>query len=261
MTELLSNKTAWVTGAGGAIGTEICRRFAEHGAQIVLSGRNETTLRELAEALPDSANPMVMVLDITDREAVDNAAADIIKAFGTLDIVVNSTTCPIFANFLDLTDEDWMAVLDAKALGYMRSSRAVLPHMQKNGAGVIVNISGRGGHQPNSPAHLAGSCANAAVNTLTKGLANIYGPDGIRINAIAPGPVRTPRYDAIAAANKAISGKANNPERSGAAASNPLGEMSEVGDIADAALYLASDMSRFVTGVVLQVDGGGTASL
>lgn len=261
MTQLLTEKTAWITGAAGAIGAEVCRRFAEHGARIVLSGRNEAALQEIADTLPASARPLVCVLDITDRKAVDAAAEEILKSNGAIDILVNSTTCPIFADFLDLSDEDWMAVLDAKVLGYMRSSRAVLPHMKKNGGGAIINISGRGGHQPSSPSHLAGSCSNAAVNTLTKGLANIYGPAGIRINAIAPGPVRSPRYDAITLANKKLAGKSSGSQRSGIATANPLGEMSEVGDIADGALYLASDMSRFVTGIVLQVDGGGTACL
>ena len=83
----------------------------------------------------------------------------------------------------------------------------------------------------------------------------------MRINAIAPGPVRSPRYDKIAAANEKISGVAGEASRSGAKAANPLGEMAEVGDIADAALYLASDMSRFVTGTIMQIDGGGTVSL
>jgi len=257
----IEGKTAWITGAGGAIGAGICKRFAEQGARIVLSGRNEMTLRQVAESLPAEVKPLVRVLDVTDRKAVDSIATELIETCGAIDIVVNSTTCPIFADFQTLSDEDWMAVLDAKALGYMRVSRAVLPHMQRNGFGAIVNISGRGGHQPNSPSHLAGSCANAAVNTLTKGLANIYGPFGIRINAIAPGAVRSPRYDAIAAANKAISDKKQSAERSGSATGHPLGEMAEIEDIADAALYLASNMSRFITGVILQVDGGGTASL
>ncbi len=261
MKQLLEGKTAWITGAAGAIGEDICHVFAREGARIVLSGRNEETLSKVANDLPDSAEPLVLVLDVTGRTAVDEAAKQAIAHFGRVDILVNSTTCPIFGKFHDLSDEDWMAIINAKAFGYMRTSRAILPHMEEKGSGVIVNISGRGGHQPNSPSHMAGSCANGAVNTLTKGLANIYGPRGIRVNAIAPGPVRTPRYDMIAAANKAIADTNAAPERSGASVASPLGEMSEVRDISDATLYLASEMSRFVTGIILQTDGGGTSSL
>ncbi len=261
MSSLLGGKTAWVTGAAGALGAAICRRFADEGANIALSGRNVESLQQIADDLNGAVKSQVFVMDVINRQQVDATAKEIFERFGAIDILVNSTTCPIFADFFELSDEDWMAVLDAKALGYMRTSRASLPFMLENGGGNIVNVSGRGGHQPNSPSHLAGSCANAAVNTLTKGLANIYGPQGVRINAIAPGPVRSPRYDKIAAANEKISGVAGDAARSGAKAANPLGEMAEVGDIADAALYLASDMSRFVTGTIMQIDGGGTVSL
>ena len=261
MKNLLEGKTAWITGAAGAIGEDICHVFAREGARIILSGRNKETLNKVANDLPDSAEPLVLVVDVTNRAQVDDAASKAIAHFGRVDILVNSTTNPIFNSFQDLSDDDWMAVINAKTLGYMRTSRAIIPHMEKNGSGVIVNVSGRGGHQPNSPSHMAGSCANGAVNTLTKGLANIYGPKGIRVNAIAPGPVRTPRYDLIAAANKAIAEKNATAERSGAAMENPLGEMSEVRDNSDAVLYLASDMSRFITGTILQTDGGGTSSL
>lgn len=260
MKQLLAEKTAWITGAAGAIGAEIARVFVAEGARVALSGRNPKTLEALSSSLP-SGSSIIIPLDVTDRASVDAAAEKIISEFGNLDILVNSTTNPIFADFHDLADEDWLAVIDAKALGYMRTSRAVLPHMATNGSGAIVNISGRGGHQPNSPSHLAGSCANGAVNTLTKGLANIYGPKGVRLNAIAPGPVRSPRYEKIAAANVAVAAKQEAAERSGAAVANPLGEQSEPRDIADAALYLASGLSRFVTGIVLQTDGGGTPSL
>ncbi len=259
MKAMLEGRIAWVTGAAGAIGAEICRRFAVEGARLALSGRHEEALRAVADGLPASAEAMLCPMDVTDRAQVDATAAAVVERFGTLDILVNSTTNPIFGDFMDLGDDDWMAVMDAKAFGYMRASRAVLPQMVAQGRGAIVNISGRGGHQPNSPSHMAGCCANGAVNTLTKGLANIYGPKGIRVNAIAPGPVRSPRYDKIAAANAAIAGAAG--DCSGAPVANPLGEMSETGDIADAALYLASDLARFVTGIVLQADGGGTASL
>ncbi|MCP5368505.1 MAG: SDR family oxidoreductase [Hyphomicrobiales bacterium] len=259
MKPLLEGKTAWVTGAAGAIGAEICRRFAAEGARVILSGRHERTLAPVAAELPAGAAALVRPLDVTDRSQVDGTAREAIARFGRIDVLVNSTTNPIFNRFEELGDDDWIAVLDAKLLGYMRTARAILPHMVEIGGGAIVNVSGRGGHQPNSPSHMAGSCANGAVNTLTKGLANMYGPRGVRVNAIAPGPVLSPRWDRISAANQAIAG--DGPVRSGTAVGNPLGEASTPGDIADAALYLASDLSGFVTGIVLQVDGGGTSAL
>jgi NAD(P)-dependent dehydrogenase (short-subunit alcohol dehydrogenase family) len=263
MSGQLDGKVAWVTGAAGAIGRAVCKTFIAEGARLVLSGRNESTLQGLAASLDDIGNgpSMVVPLDVTNGAAVDAATARIIAKSGGVDILVNSTTNPIFGDFLDLSDEDWQAVLDAKFMAYMRVSRAVIPHMAAGSGGAIVNVSGRGGHQPNSPSHLAGSCANGAVNTLTKGLANLYGPRGIRVNAVAPGPVISPRYERIKAANLAVAIKRGSAERSGVAAASPLGEMAEVDEIADIVLFLAGPQSRFMTGCVLQADGGGTAAL
>src|SRR5690606_37423729 len=106
---------------------------------------------------------------------------------------------------------------------------------------------------------LPGSAANAAVNVLTKGLANIYGPRGIRINAVAPGPIASQRYDRIAEANRRL-GEKSGTARAGSPRA-PLGDIGQPSDVADAVCYLASDRARHITGIVLQVDGGGTAAL
>lgn len=261
--DLLKNKTVWIVGAAGAIGHATALRFTMCGAAVVLSGRNEDSLRRLADELEslDMTRPSVVPVDITNRESVDFGAQAAISALGKVDTLINSTTNPIFADFMDLTDEDWMAVMDAKAFGYMRTARAILPHFRMNGGGAIINVSGRGGHQPTSPAHLAGSLANGAVNTLTKGLANLYGDEGIRVNAVAPGPVESERYNRISQANQLVSDTMNLKPKPGAGTDNTLGYMSAPNDIADAIVFLASDMSRFLTGETLRVDGGGTVAM
>tara|TARA_R110002096_G_scaffold358033_4_gene551179 strand:+ start:94 stop:420 length:327 start_codon:yes stop_codon:yes gene_type:complete len=108
---------------------------------------------------------------------------------------------------------------------------------------------------------MAGSITNGAVNTLTKGLANMYGPEGIRVNAVAPGPVKSERYDRISKANQVVSDAMNLKSRAGTGTDNTLGYMSTPNDIADAIVFLASDMGRFMTGEILRVDGGGTVAL
>lgn len=261
--DLLKYKTAWIVGAAGAIGHATALRFAMYGAAVVLSGRNEDNLRRLADEFESQAmpRPAIVPVDITSRESVDSGAQAAISALGKVDILINSTTNPIFADFMDLTDEDWMAVMNAKAFGYMRTARAILPHFKKNGGGTIINVSGRGGHQPTSPSHLAGSLANGAVNTLTKGLANMYGGDGIRVNAVAPGPVKSERYDRIAKANQLVSDAMELKPRPGTGTDNSLGYMSGPNEIADTIAFLASDLSRFMTGETLRVDGGGTVAM
>jgi NAD(P)-dependent dehydrogenase (short-subunit alcohol dehydrogenase family) len=117
-------------------------------------------------------------------------------------------------------------------------------------AGTIINVSGRGGHQPMSPSHLPGSCANAMVNLLTRGLANLYGQEGIRVTAVAPGPIRSARMDQIAAANAQVGGQAAAPSRVGTPE-----------DVAAVVRFLASDDARHLNGTVLQVDGGATTTL
>ncbi|WP_147274865.1 SDR family NAD(P)-dependent oxidoreductase [Ferruginivarius sediminum] len=262
MTGELEGQMAWVTGASGAIGRAVCQTFSQAGARLALTGRNADKLADVAASLPaGGCDPIIAPGDVSDAGQVTAAADSVRGQAGRIDILVNSTTCPIFGDFLDLTDADWLSVLDAKALAYVRTARAVIPGMIEAGGGVIVNVSGRGGHQPNSPSHLAGSCANGAVNTLTKGLANLYGPSGIRVNAVAPGPVASERFERIRAANQALAESGGVSERSGTPVASPLGDMAEPAQVADVILFLASKRARFMTGSVLQVDGGGTASL
>ena len=164
---------------------------------------------------------------------------------------------PIFGAFETLDDAQWLAVLDAKLLGYMRTMRAVLPGMAAQHYGRIVNISGRGGRQP-SAMHLPGGCANAAVNLLSKGLADLYAGDNIRINVVAPGPIRSDRLERLIAA----SGRGNEAEGPGRLrVDTPIPRQGNPEDVADAVAFLVSDRAAYTTGAVLPVDGGGLATV
>ena len=254
----LRGKVAWITGATGAIGRAVARALLAEGVETVLSARNAASLEALAGELSNSgpARAHAMPLDVTTRAAVDAAAKRIAVDCGRIDILVNSTTLPVFGDFPELMDEDWEIVIQTKYLGYMRCIRAVLPYMQHQGGGAIVNITGRGGHQP-SPAHLPGSSVNAAVNTLTKGLADLHGKDNIRINAIAPGPIQSERLDRLMEKSREVQERGAAGYRS----KTPIARLGRPQDVADAALYLISERAGFVTGTVMQVDGGGTATV
>lgn len=259
----LSGKVAWVVGASGAVGQAVAALLAAEGCRVVISSRNADSLAALAGRVrtDTGSDCLVLPMDITQREAVDRAASQIMAQHGRIDLLVNTTTVPRFGDFLELPDEAWQEVYETKFFGYLKVMRAVLPHMAKAQYGRIVNVSGRGGHQPTQPVHLPGMTANAAVNLMTKGLANMYGASGIRINVVAPGPVRSQRYDAILAASKALAGSGSH---AGASAFNtqPLsGEHATPEEIAASVAYLLSDAASLLNGIVLQTDGGSTASL
>ena len=259
----LQGRVAWVCGASGAIGKAVATALAREGATVVVSSRSGAALEALASGLRQAHGgaARALAVDVTSREQVDAAAQRIAQEFGRIDMLVNSTALSLFGDFLVLSDEDWLAVYQGKFFAYLRTIRAALPHMIRQHDGRIVNISGRGGHQPTMPVHLPGMSANAAVNLLTKGLANMYGNQGIRVNAVAPGPVASPRYDSILQVNRQLQDAASHATKSEFNTAPTLNSQAQPEEIADVVLFLLSDRSRLMTGTILQADGGSTASL
>ncbi len=242
----LSGKTAWVLGASGAIGSAIATMLADLGVRVWLSGRNQVKLQEVCDRIARAGgHATVQVLDATQALAVDNAADVIARKAGRIDILVNSTALPTFGKFTELTDEDWERTFQSKLMVYVRTMRAVLPHMIAAGGGTIVNISGKAGRLP-SPAHLPGGSMNAAINLLTKGIADAYQHQGIRANTIAPGPIASERLNALTAQLATIA--TANPEF--------MARKGEPEDVARAVAWLASPLSEFMNGIVLPLDGG-----
>lgn len=259
----LRDKVAWLTGANGAIGRAIAAALAHEGAVVVLSSRSQGPLEALAAELRSAhgCTAKALACDVTRREQVDAAAGTIAGEFGRIDLLVNSTSVSLFGDFLALEDEAWLTVYQSKLFGYLRTMRAAIPHMARQRYGRIVNVSGRGGHQPTLPVHLPGMSANAAVNLVTKGLANMYAASGIRVNAVAPGPVASERYDTIVEANRRIGDSGSHPTASAFNTAPVLGAKAQPEEIADVVLFLLSERSRLMTGTILQADGGSTASL
>lgn len=255
----LQGQIAWVVGASGALGQAVSGTLADAGVRVFASGRQPRALELLVRAANNPQDGCIEALpvDVTSSGSVASAVRSIMDAAGRIDILINTTTVPTFGAFETLGDAEWSEVLDTKLMGYVRTLRAVLPVMAAQQYGRIVNITGRGGRQP-SAAHLPGSCANAAVNLLTKGLADSYGARNIRVNAVAPGPIRSDRLDRLLQA----SAQANDRDAPGQLRmGSPIQRQGTPQDVADAVLYLVSPRSDYITGIVLQVDGGGTVTV
>ena len=246
-----SGKIIWVVGATGALGTEISRRLAESGATVVASSRSRDKLEALQSALEPYSKIDIAPLDVTHDKEVKSVASEIISRHTHIDALINSTSVSLFADFLDLDDETWHGVIESKLMAYVRTCRAVIPHMVKRGAGNIINISGRSARQP-LPTHLPGGCVNAAVNLLTKGLADRYYNDNVRVNAVSPGPIESDRFTAM---------KSSHDQNKSTTDARPIlaRKIGHPSDIAETVLWLLSERARHLTGTVIQVDGGSTA--
>jgi len=245
MTKIFQNRVIWVTGATGALGGATAEHLAREGATVIASGRTI-----IGSPLASVPGIVPIQLDVTNNDSVLQAFEKIKDRFDRLDGLVVSTNVAAFGDFIDLTDDDWDRVIQAKLLGSVRPIRAVLPLLIKQGHGAIVAISGRGGVAPPSN-HFPGSSVNAALDLLVQGLGRKYGPYGVRSNAVAPGPIQSPRHDQIAASSSTSATTAT--PKNLTALSGP----GKPADVAAAVAYLLSDAAKFVNGTRLYVDGGG----
>ena len=248
----LAGKVIWLVGATGTLGEQMARDLVAADATVVCSGRNREKLSSLVESMNGPGTAHALAVDITSRASVDEAAVEIGRKCGGLDMLVNTTTLPTFGNFLELGDDDWEEVLQTKYLGYVRTIRAVVPMMLARGGGCIVCVTGKGGRVPRD-IHLPGSSVNAAVDLLVRGLAGTYGRQGIRVLAVSPGVIASPRLAAVQAASS-TGNDAEAAER--IRNSNALARLGTAEEVSSTVLFALSNAAGFVNGGVLEVDGG-----
>jgi NAD(P)-dependent dehydrogenase (short-subunit alcohol dehydrogenase family) len=241
----LENKVAIVTGASSGLGKAIAERYLAEGAKVVFSDIND-----YPEIEKLGANAIFCKTDVSKKDEVEKLVALAIEKFGTLDIIVNNAGIGLLGEISTMSDEVWDKVIAVNLSGTFYGLRAAAKYMEEKGIkGSIINMSsilGQGGFQT------AGAyCASkGGVNQLTRTAALELGGKGIRVNAIAPGFIKTEMTKDI---------QENKAAYDAVVAATPLGHMGEPEDIAQAAVYLGSDESRFVTGSILYVDGGWTA--
>lgn len=246
----LQGKVALITGGASGFGAEIVRMFAREGAKVVNMDLNGEGAKKIAAEAGNGA--IAVAGDVTKGADIDAAVKAAVDTFGRLDIVVNNAgwthrNKPI----MDVSEDEFDRVYAINVKSIFLMTRACVPVMRKQGGGNIINVGSTAGIRPR-PGLTWYNSTKGAVNLVSKSMAVELAPDKIRVNCIAPVMGET-------ALLESFMGVADTPEnRAKFVGTIPLGRMSRPEDIAKACLYLASDMSDFITGVILPVDGGRT---
>jgi len=246
---LLEGKVAIVTAAAGAgIGQATARRFAEEGARLVVSDAHAKRAQEIAEAISRDHGREVLGLEVDVRnvDQVNRMAQVALEEFGQIDILMNNAGINKLSPVWEMDDETWQLVIDVNLTGTFNCTRAVLPHMIERGSGAIVNMSSSAGWLGSRDGESHYCAAKAGVMAFTRAVAAEVGRRGVRVNAIAPGLIYNEFLSRIYPADFFERAKRG----------VPLGRLGEPPDVADLALFLASDMSRYITGEVICISGG-----
>ena len=244
----LDGEVALVTGSTAGIGKAIAVRFAAEGASVMVTGRDAARGEAVVRACDGPA--AFTAADLGDADAADALVAATVDRFGSLSILVNNAAASGSADgsVADVGDDSWKAILDVDLLAPARLCRAAIPHLRACGHGAIVNISSRAASRA-ARGLAAYTAAKGGLEALTRSIAVDEAPHGVRCNAISPGYVLNERRDAN------LSGE----ERARREAMHLLG-LGSADDVAFAAVYLASQESRWLTGTVLPLDGGSSAA-
>lgn len=251
----LTGRTALVTGGAKGLGLAMARGLAEHGAPIVLADIDDETGRRAAEELASATGVAVSYrhLDVTDQELVEKAVAEIDEEAGGIEILLNNAGRTIHHPLEDGDGEKWRAVMSLNLDGVYHVLSAVGRRMLDRGRGSIINTGSMSGIIANVPQTQASyNASKAAVHNLTRSAALEWAARGVRVNAIAPGYMRTELTRGFY--------EAGGPQIDQWNLMTPMGRPGEPAELAGAAVYLAADASSFVTGSILSIDGGYTAA-
>jgi 3-oxoacyl-[acyl-carrier protein] reductase len=263
----LKDKVVLVTGASKGIGKAIAAGFAAEGSKVAITARGKEELQQAAGEIGRSTGSEVIgvAADMSKAGDINRAVEEVVKRFGTVHVLVNNAGgVGAFAGFQDLTDEDWLEVLNLNLMSAVRATRAALPHMQHQKWGRIINISSESGSQPDAfmPHYNA---SKAAMNNLTKSLSKAYAGDGILVNTVSPAFIMTPLVANML--QKLAQEQSRSPQEVAAQfleKNRPHIELKRPGEseeVASAVIYLASARASFITGTNLRVDGGSVASV
>lgn len=240
MSNRLEGKTALITGAGSGIGRAIANVFAREGARVAIADIDASSARKTVESLPHEG--LMIEMDVSSKQAVQAGVDLAVQTFGHLDILVNNAGIVSFASFETCTEEDWDRIIDINLKGTFLCAQAVLTHMKTRKTGVIINLSSLAAKTGGTAASPAYAAAKAGISALTFSLARTLAPHGVRAVGISPGIIDTPMTAS--------------PAHDLMKANIPLGQVGQPEDIANCALFLASEDARHITGEIVDVNGG-----
>jgi NAD(P)-dependent dehydrogenase (short-subunit alcohol dehydrogenase family) len=240
-------RIALVTGGGSGIGLAIAKKFVQDKILTIIVGRDRQKLEAARKKLGILCHPLPM--DLNDLPSIPALVQQVIHQFGGIDILVNNAGINMKKDFTEVSDEEFLSILHTNVSSVFALSREVVKAMIKKGSGTIINISSMAS-QYGIPKVIAYTASKSAIEGMTRAMAVELSPQGIRVNCIAPGFIATDMSE------KALNGDAERKQK--VMARTPMGKLGDPADIGDTALFLASDSARFITGIVLPVDGGNS---
>jgi NAD(P)-dependent dehydrogenase (short-subunit alcohol dehydrogenase family) len=247
MKTISQNKIAIVTGGGSGIGYAITEKFVGNGIRTIIIGRNQQKLKKAKESLGKLCIPLCF--DLTDLKSIPGIVKQIVEDHGNIDILVNNAGINMKKEFTKVSDEEFNQIIQTNVSSVFALSRELVKHMMKQGRGNIINISSMAS-QYGLPKVIAYTASKSAIEGMTRAMAVELSPKGILVNCIAPGFIATDM------SGKAFDGDAERIRK--VLSRTPLGKLGSPADVAEAAYFLCSDGSGYLTGVILPVDGGNS---
>jgi NAD(P)-dependent dehydrogenase (short-subunit alcohol dehydrogenase family) len=247
----LRGRTALVTGGSKGIGLACAAGLAAEGCEVMIVARDPAGLAQAAK----TTHARTLSADLSTLAGIESMIASANAALGRIDILVNNAGSIRAGAFLDIPDAQWLEDWNLKLLGYVRAARAVIPLMQKQGGGTIVNVIGSAARQV-IPNYLVGGAANAALVNFTKGLADFGAQHNIYVKAASPGAVATERWENRMKLEAKAEGKTYEEARAARISAYPLGRIVEPEEVADLVCFLASSRSDMLNGISINIDGG-----
>ncbi len=241
----LDGKIAIVTGAGQGIGRGIAEKLAAEGADVVVTDVNDATAKETAQAV----DGLAITCDVTSRESVDAMVAQAHERYGRIDVLVNNAGWDLVGPFVDSDPAGWDRIIAINLYGVLHTCKAVLPIMQAQGAGTVVNVASDAG-RVGSSGEAVYSAAKGGVIAFTKTIARELARHQVTANVVCPGPADTPLFASIGGDNPKL--------RDALIRAIPLRRLAQPSDLANVVAFLASDEAAYVTGQTVSVSGGLT---